>query len=81
MIMNFMLMPMFLLSGALYKLDNLGGWIEVIVRINPLTYGVDLLRGLMLNDTIYGLTTDIAFLSIFGAVSLVIAVFAFKRSD
>lgn len=81
MIMNFMLMPMFLLSGALYRLDTLGGLISYLVRIDPLTYGVDMLRGLMLNNWIYGLSTDFVFLTIFGAVSLLIAVQAFRRTD
>lgn len=81
MIMNFMLMPMFLLSGALYRLDTLGGAISYLVRINPLTYGVDMLRGLMLNSLLYGFGKDFAFLSIFGIVSLTIAVQAFRRTE
>lgn len=38
------LMPMFFLSGALYPLANLPGWLVVLTRANPLTYAVDPLR-------------------------------------
>jgi len=38
------LMPMFFLSGALYPLGSLPGWLNVLTRINPLTYAVDALR-------------------------------------
>jgi len=81
MIMNFMLMPMFLLSGALYPLDFLTGFFGLIVKLNPLTYGVDLLRGLLLSSPNFKLLTDVLFLMIFGIISLIIAVRAFKRSD
>lgn len=81
MIMNFMLMPMFLLSGALYRLDTLGGIISYIVRVNPLSYGVDLLRILILGKGLYGITTDLAFLIIFGIISITIAAQIFKRTD
>lgn len=39
-----MLMPMFFLSGALYPLANLPGWLAVLTHVNPLTYAVDLVR-------------------------------------
>ena len=38
------MMPMFFLSGALYPLSNLPSWLQVLTRINPLTYAVDPLR-------------------------------------
>ncbi|MFH2109141.1 MAG: ABC transporter permease, partial [Patescibacteria group bacterium] len=44
LIMNFLVMPMFFLSGALFPLNNLPKAVDVITRINPLTYGVDGLR-------------------------------------
>src|SRR5919202_4421281 len=38
------MMPMFFLSGALYPLSNLPSWLQVLTRINPLTYAVDPMR-------------------------------------
>ncbi|RJP31078.1 MAG: ABC transporter [Actinobacteria bacterium] len=47
-IMNFILLPMFFLSGALFPLQNLPGWMEVLTKINPMTYAVDAMRGVAL---------------------------------
>ncbi|MFQ6015586.1 MAG: ABC transporter permease [Anaerolineae bacterium] len=44
MIMNFLTMPMFFLSGAFFPLRGLPGWMGFLVRINPFTYAVDSLR-------------------------------------
>lgn len=47
-IMNLLLLPMFFLSGAMFPLQGLPGWMTVLTKINPLTYGVDMLRGIAL---------------------------------
>ncbi|MDD5055818.1 MAG: ABC transporter permease [Candidatus Peribacteraceae bacterium] len=44
LIMNFLIMPLFFLSGALFPIDNLPSVLAVLVRIDPLSYGVDALR-------------------------------------
>jgi len=43
-IMNFLIMPIFFLSGALFPLDNLPDALEIVTRFNPLTYGVEGVR-------------------------------------
>ncbi len=45
LIMNFLVMPIFFLSGALYPLSNLPGALTVMTQLDPLSYGVDGLRG------------------------------------
>jgi ABC-2 type transport system permease protein len=47
-VMNFILLPLFLLSGAFFPLQGLPGWMNFLTKINPLTYGVDALRGIAL---------------------------------
>jgi ABC-2 type transport system permease protein len=42
--MSFVVMPMFFLSGALFPLTTAPDWLRWISYINPLTYGVDILR-------------------------------------
>src|SRR5689334_17679524 len=44
MVMNFLVMPLFFLSGSLYPLDHLPAAMKVITRLDPLAYGVDGLR-------------------------------------
>jgi len=47
MIMNFLVMPLFFLSGAIFPMTNLPAWMNFLMKINPLTYGVDALRRLV----------------------------------
>ncbi|HEY6184872.1 MAG TPA: ABC transporter permease, partial [Terriglobales bacterium] len=60
LIMNFMVLPIFFLSGALYPLTNLPKVMTVITRIDPLTYGVDALRNILSGIQTFPLTTDFA---------------------
>jgi len=46
-IINLFLIPLWLLSGALFPLSGASGWLRIIMRANPLTYGVEALRGLL----------------------------------
>ena len=58
-IMNFLVMPIFFLSGALYPLRNLPGPLVVLTHLDPLTYGVDGLRGVLTGATHFGLALDV----------------------
>ncbi len=49
-IMNFLLMPMFFLSGALFPLTNLPGWLALLTHIDPVSYGVDAVRRVILGE-------------------------------
>jgi len=46
-IINLFLIPLWLLSGSLFPLAGASGWIRLLMRINPLTYGVEALRSLL----------------------------------
>jgi ABC-2 type transport system permease protein len=62
LIINFLVMPMFFLSGALYPLNGLPTALAVVARLNPLSYGVDAFRDLLIGTGHYGLTMDAAVL-------------------
>lgn len=64
LIMNFLVMPMFFLSGALFPLTGLPPVMETITTINPLTYGVDAMRGTLTHTAHIGLGTDIWVLAV-----------------
>jgi ABC-2 type transport system permease protein len=59
-----MTMPLFFASNAIYPIALMPLWLQVIARVNPLTYEVDALRGLMLRHgaMVYGLPLDFAVL-------------------
>jgi ABC-2 type transport system permease protein len=80
-IMNFVIMPMWFLSGALFPVQGLPWWLTVLVRVNPLGYGVDLVRRLVLGFGYYPAWFDLAFLAGFGALTTAAAVFFFNRGE
>ena len=79
LIMNFLVMPIFFLSGALFPLQGLPKVMEIITKIDPLSYGVDGLRGTLINVWTFGITTDFIVLSIFTAVLLIIGSYLFSK--
>jgi len=81
LIMNFLVMPTFFLSGAIFPLSNAPRLIQVVSYINPLTYGVDGLRQVLTGTTHFGLTTDISVLSVVGIVLLLIGSYLFSRIE
>jgi ABC-2 type transport system permease protein len=62
MVMNFLVIPIFFLSGALYPLRGLPTALALLTRIDPLTYGVDGVRGILIGATHFGVGVDIAVL-------------------
>lgn len=72
LIMNFLVMPTFFLSGALFPMDNLPAALEIIVRLNPLAYGVDGLRGCLEGVISFGFALDFGVLAI--SVMLVVGI-------
>lgn len=81
LIMNFLVMPIFFLSGALFPLQGLPRIMEAITRINPLTYGIDGLRGALINGSKFGITTDLLVISILTAILLGIGSYLFERIE
>src|SRR6266478_9997257 len=63
LVMNFMVMPIFFLSGALYPLTNLPKVLALLTRLDPLTYGVDGVRSVLIGVTHFGITADAAVLA------------------
>jgi len=66
-IINLFLIPLWLLSGALFPLSGASGWLRLLMRINPLTYGVEALRGLLYpgSTSLASLSTSMAALVLF----------------
>jgi ABC-2 type transport system permease protein len=80
-IMNFIIMPMFFLSGALFPLEDLPPLMEGAIRLNPLTYGVDGLRGSLTGQTIFGLGADLVIVFGLTVVINVIGTWMFSKIE
>jgi ABC-2 type transport system permease protein len=81
LIMNFIVLPLFFFSSALFPLDGLPKPLQIGVRINPLTYGVDGLRGALSLDFAFGVVTDAIVLGALAVVLLAIAAYVFSRIE
>jgi len=81
LVMNFMVMPIFFLSGALYPLSNLPRVLAWLTRIDPLTYGVDGVRGALIGSTHFGVPTDIAALSAVAVLLLGFGAWRFSKIE
>jgi ABC-2 type transport system permease protein len=81
MVVNFVIMPIFFLSGALFPLDRLPGWLALLTRIDPMTYGVDLLRRVMLGLNTFHPGLSIAVMLGFTLIMFAIAVFEFNLAE
>ena len=68
MIMTFLMMPMFFLSGALFPLQGLPTWMNVLTRLDPAAYGMDPLRRVMLSAALPPEVVDRMGLTLFGNV-------------
>ena len=71
MVMNFLVLPIFFLSGALYPLDHLPVFLTVLTALDPLTYGVDGLRGALIARLHFGWTID---LTVMGGLAIAVTV-------
>jgi ABC-2 type transport system permease protein len=80
-IVNLFLIPLWLLSGALFPLAGASGWIRVIMRLNPLTYGVEALRSLLYPgaETSFPLSSAMATLLLFSLVMFGLALLMVNR--
>jgi len=91
MLMNFVLLPMFFLSGAFFPLRGVPIWMDLLSRVDPVTYGVDPLRQVALRGVVpvqfmdvialRPLTVNVIMMAIFAVLFLVPAVWLFGRQD
>jgi len=78
-VMNFLVMPIFFLSGALFPLGNVPPTLSVLADIDPLSYGVDGLRHALTGVTHFGTALDLAVLTIVSVICLAVGARLFNR--
>jgi ABC-2 type transport system permease protein len=81
LIMNFLVMPLFFLSGALFPLDGLSKALGFISSINPLSYGVDGLRGTLTGASHFGLFSDFLALGVTTIIITIIGSYLFSKIE
>ncbi len=81
LIMNFLVFPMFFLSGALFPLDNAPQIVRMISYIDPLTYGVEALRFLFLGSSSIPIAVSAGVLSVFMVGGTLLAAYLFNKIE
>jgi len=80
-IMNFVMVPIFLLSGALFPLEELPRWVQSLCFINPLFYGVDGLRASFIGISTFPAALDFLILFALCGVMIILGAFLFSSVD
>jgi len=91
LVIQLLIFPLIFLAGVFFPVNNVPEWLQVISKLNPLTYGVDAIRQIFLGPrpelgvTIFGHTMsaleEVAVVGALGAVLLTAAVVAFSRQE
>ncbi len=79
LIMNFLVLPIFFLSGALFPLANLPKGLAAVTSLDPLTYGVDGIRGALSGISHFGPVVDLSVLALVAVLFLLLGGRMFSR--
>lgn len=80
-IMNFLIMPLFFLSGAIFPLEGIPTTLSVITSFNPLTYGVDGIRGALTGIYHFSPILDLGVIAIISMIMLAIGTYLFSKVE
>jgi len=79
LIINFLVMPLFFLSGALFPLQGLPAAMLTVAKLDPLSYGIDALKALLLGISHFALATDLAVLAVITFIFLSLGSYFFSK--
>jgi ABC-2 type transport system permease protein len=81
LIMSFLVMPILFLSGALFPLDRLPKMLTMLTSLDPLSYGVDGLRGALTGATQFGMMRDRLVLTVVAFATLCLGAWRFSEIE
>ncbi len=79
LIISFLVFPMFFFSGALFPIRNLPPYLLIFTILDPVTYAVDGLQGLLLGSSQLPIMYDLLILTSFAAAMIAIGTWSFKH--
>lgn len=81
LIMNLLIMPLFFLSNALFPIEQMPAWLHFVSQLNPISYGIDGLRTLMIGSGHFGLEYDFGVTSVALVIAIAAATYLFNRTS
>jgi ABC-2 type transport system permease protein len=80
-VMNFVIFPLFFLSGALFPIENFPVWLRYISKIDPLTYGVDGLRAALIGVSSFSIISNLILMLMFSSLMILLGAYFFEKSE
>jgi len=81
LVINLIIMPFFFLSNALFPVEKMPGWLRGVTLLNPLSYAVDGLRGLITGQASFNIAFDFGLSLVFFVVSIAVATYLFSKTS
>jgi len=81
LIMNFIIFPVWMLSGAFFPLDGVPGWLLTLSYLDPLTYGVDGLRLSLIGVSHFPWILSVGVLAVFSVVMISLGAYLFSKTE
>jgi ABC-2 type transport system permease protein len=81
LIMNIIIVPLVFLSSAIFPLEGLPSWLKFLAYLNPLTYGIDGLRGSLIGLSHFSVSTDFLIVLIICAIMMALGSYSFERQE
>jgi ABC-2 type transport system permease protein len=78
---QFLVFPLYFLSGALYPLNNVPTWLRIVAEVNPISYTVDAMRWSLSGTSRFGITRDLIALAITLLVCVSFGALRFRRIE
>jgi ABC-2 type transport system permease protein len=78
---QFLVFPLYFLSGALYPLTNVPAWLRLVAKFNPMSYAVDAMRDTLIGQTNFGLVKDFMVLSVTVIVLVAFGAYRFRHIE
>lgn len=81
LVMNFVILPLFFLSGAMYPINNLPPWIKYVSYVDPLTFGVDGLRNALIGTSSFPIMLSFTVIFAYALVMVFLGAYLFEKSE
>lgn len=78
---QFLVFPLYFLSGALYPLSHAPTWLRIVSECNPMSYAVDAMRFVLIGQTHFGLLKDLLVLAVSVAVTVAFGAYRFNHIE
>ena len=80
-VMNFVIFPFFFLSGALYPLENFPYWLRYLSYLDPLTYGIDGLRAVLIGISSFSIFFNFIIMVAISFIMIFIGAYFFEKTE